>query len=58
MGEIDAIKRLSTVLSRAVNKAQHHQEKKYWERQESNPALLGEKQNCSLCAMQAPMLIG
>ena len=30
---------------------------KIWERSESNPGLLGEKQECYLCAMQPPLSI-
>ena len=48
------IKPLSTVLSSAVNKSQQHQEEHSWERWESNPGLLGEKQGCYLRAMQSP----
>ena len=33
-------------------------EKKYWQSQDSNPRLLGGKQECFLCAMQAPILNG
>ena len=54
MGSIDIIKPLSTILSRDVNKAQQHQDKNSWERQESSMGLLDEKQECYLCAMQPP----
>ena len=42
-------------LSSAVNKSQRHQkipEKFFWECRESNPGLLGEKQECFHCPMQ------
>ena len=57
MGTIDIIKRLSTLISSAVNKSQQHQDKNSWECRESNPGLLGEKQVCHLCAMQAPQIV-
>ena len=50
--ELDGFSWDSTVLNCASNKPQQHQEKNSWERQDSN--LLGEKQICSLCAMQPP----
>ena len=53
---IDIIKPLSTALSSAFNKSQKNQEKNSWERRESNPGLLGEEQECYLCAMQPLML--
>ena len=53
MGSIDIIKPLSTVLSSAVNKSREHQEKNSWERWESNPGLMGEKQVWYLCASSA-----
>ena len=52
MGSIDIIKPLPTVLSSGVNKSQQHQEKKSWERRESNLGPLGEKQECYLRALQ------
>ena len=51
MGSIDILKLLFTVLSSAVNKSQQHQDKNYFEHQESNPGLLDEKQEFHLCAM-------
>ena len=56
MGTIDIVRPLSTDLSVAVNKSQQHREKNSWERRESNPGLLGEKQVCYLCAMQPPII--
>ena len=56
MGSIYIIKPMSTVLSSVVNKSKQHQEKNSWERQELNPELKGEKQECYLCAMQPPFL--
>ena len=56
MDSIDIIKLESTVLSHAVNESQQHKEKNYWDRQESNPGLLGGKQVCYLFAMQPPLL--
>ena len=56
MGLIGIIKPLYryNVLSSAVNKYQQHQVKNSWERRESNPWQLGEKQDCYLCDMQPP----
>ena len=54
MGSIDIGKPLSTALSSAVHKSQQHQDKNSWERWVSNPGLMGEKQECYLCAMQPP----
>ena len=51
MGSIDIFKPLSTVLSRAINKSQQHQDKNSRKCRESNPGLLGEKQVCYLCAI-------
>ena len=48
---IEGIKPLSTVLIRAVNKSQQHQEKNSWERQESNLELPDGKRNYHLFAM-------
>ena len=55
MGSIDIIKPLFNVLSSAVNKSQQQQEKNSWERRESNPGLLGERQECYLWIMQPPL---
>ena len=46
------MKPLPTVLSSAINKSQHHQEKNSWQCRELNPGLMAEKQVSSLCAMQ------
>ena len=54
MGSIDIIKPLSPFRRSAVNKSEQYQEKNYWERQESNLELLGEKPVCYLCAMKPP----
>ena len=54
MGQFDIINPLLTVLSSAINTSQQHQEKNYWERQELNPGLLGEKQLYQICGMQPP----
>ena len=43
MGPIDVMKPLSTVQTSAINKSQQQQEKHYWDCQESNLGLLGEK---------------
>ena len=43
---------LSTALSNPLNKSQQHQEEHSWEPRESNPGLMGEKQDCYLCAIQ------
>ena len=56
MGSIDIVKPLPTAPSSAVNKSQEHNDKKFWECQESNLGLLGYKQTCYLCAMPAPSL--
>ena len=55
MGSIDISKPLSTALSSAVHKSQQHQEKNSWECWVSNAGLMGEKQECYLCAMQPPL---
>ena len=55
MGSVDIIKPvLLTVLSSDVIKSQQHQKKNSWERWESNQGLLGEKQECYICAMLPP----
>ena len=56
MGLIGIIKPLSTVLKHVVNKSEKHHEKNYWECQESNEGLLGEREECYLCALQHPTL--
>ena len=51
MGSIEIIQALSIELSSATNKFLQYQEKNSWERWESNPGLLGEKQVCYIFAM-------
>ena len=60
MGLNDIIMPLSTVLSRAIIESLQHRiilriSETFWERRESNPGPLGEKQNCyPLCYAVPP----
>ena len=56
MGSIIIFKPLSTFLSPVPSINLSNIKINFWERQESNLGLLGEKQECYLSAMQSPFL--